>query len=296
MATYLDPIGSGVTSLTGAYKGNTPPPPPPILLPPVNLTLSQKTGQQTILTWQAPEIESGQELPKYLIYRNGSLVAEAENPILSYTDNSPSKNPDNSTCYHIIGKYSTGNSPQSETACIVLVTGVSLSDSNIELVKGEQHSLTAAVIPDNASDNTTTWTIDYEQAAAVNNGTVTAVGYGNANITVTTTAGNYTANCVVMVYNVPEGKVKATEAFSPNGGVNNYFIIERIEEYTDNELIVFDRSNTVHYRMKGYQNDWNGVANEGPHKGKLVPSGTYYYVLTAKNLQKDIKSFVIIKY
>ena len=77
------------------------------------------------------------------------------------------------------------------------VEGIALNESSISLVEGKNFTLVATVTPDNATDKTVTWTTTDANVATVENGVVTAVAAGTA--TITATAGNQTATCVVTV-------------------------------------------------------------------------------------------------
>ena len=79
------------------------------------------------------------------------------------------------------------------------VSGVSLSQTELSLVKGATATLTATVVPSDATNQKVTWSSNNTAVATVENGTVTAVSAGNATITVTTEDGNYTARCEVTV-------------------------------------------------------------------------------------------------
>lgn len=80
------------------------------------------------------------------------------------------------------------------------VTGVSLSPSELSMKVGNVSvTLTATVMPDNASDKGVTWSSSDSSVARVENGTVSAVGKGTAVITVTTDDGGFTATCDVTV-------------------------------------------------------------------------------------------------
>ena len=82
------------------------------------------------------------------------------------------------------------------------VTGVTLNKSAAEMtVGGETLTLIPTVLPNNATNKSVTWTSSDGNVATVNNGVVTAVAAGTANITVTTVDGNKTATCVVTVSN-----------------------------------------------------------------------------------------------
>ena len=80
------------------------------------------------------------------------------------------------------------------------VTGVTLDKSALSLIAGQTGTLTATVAPTNATDKSVTWVSDNPSAATVSaSGGVTAVAEGTANITVTTTNGNFKATCAVTV-------------------------------------------------------------------------------------------------
>lgn len=103
-------------------------------------------------------------------------------------------------------------------SCLVDVTdyhaeSVVLSQtSDINLNKGENVSLTATVSPDNAVNKNVTWSSSDPAVATVSqNGEVTAVGGGEATITVTTVDGQKTASVKVIV-NVPVQGVALSES------------------------------------------------------------------------------------
>ena len=83
------------------------------------------------------------------------------------------------------------------------VSSVSLSHTSLSLFPGETQTLIATVrFPENATNQTVTWTSDDENIATVDvNGKVTAVSVGTA--TITAQAGEVTATCEVTVKNVP---------------------------------------------------------------------------------------------
>ena len=89
----------------------------------------------------------------------------------------------------------------------VPVTGVTLDKTTLELFTGGSATLTATVQPDDATNKNVTWQSDNANVATVQNGTVNAVGAGEATITVTTEDGCKTATCIVTV-TVPVTGVK----------------------------------------------------------------------------------------
>jgi len=84
-------------------------------------------------------------------------------------------------------------------SCKKSVTGVTLDKTTLNLVVNSTETLTATVIPDNASNKNVKWQSDNSSVATVNNGIVTAKTVGKATITVTTEDGNKTASCIVTV-------------------------------------------------------------------------------------------------
>ena len=83
----------------------------------------------------------------------------------------------------------------------VAVTGVTLDKNSATLTVGGTETLTATVAPDDATDKSVTWASDNTAVATVDqNGVVTAVASGTANITVTSNAdANKSASCAVTV-------------------------------------------------------------------------------------------------
>lgn len=81
----------------------------------------------------------------------------------------------------------------------VSVTGVKLDQTSLSLTVGGTGTLNATVQPDNATNKAVTWSSSNETVATVENGVITAVGAGTADITVTTQDGQKTAVCAVTV-------------------------------------------------------------------------------------------------
>lgn len=68
-------------------------------------------------------------------------------------------------------------------------------------------------------------------------------------------------------------------AFSPNGdGINDTWNIKYLESYPGATVDVFNRFGQVVYRSLGYNRPWDGTV-----QGKVLPIGTYYYIINPKN-------------
>ena len=82
----------------------------------------------------------------------------------------------------------------------VSVSGITLNKEATSIVKGATETLVATVTPPDAENKAVTWASDKPAVAKVDqNGKVTAVDGGTANITATTVDGNKVATCVVTV-------------------------------------------------------------------------------------------------
>ncbi|MBF7126596.1 Ig-like domain-containing protein [Pediococcus pentosaceus] len=82
----------------------------------------------------------------------------------------------------------------------VAVTGVTVDPTTANIEVGKTTKLAATVVPDNATNKSVTYKSSNEKIATVaENGTVTAVAEGSADITITTADGGFNASCAVTV-------------------------------------------------------------------------------------------------
>lgn len=111
-------------------------------------------------------------------------------------------------------------------------TAVSMNKTSLSLGKGEQETLSANVLPENATDQEIVWSSSDERIATVGtDGTVTGVKVGSAVITAASLSG-HTAECSVSV-----AAARATVHFQTSGGIQiedrRYSIGERFGELPD---------------------------------------------------------------
>jgi gliding motility-associated-like protein len=78
---------------------------------------------------------------------------------------------------------------------------------------------------------------------------------------------------------------------TPNrDGINDFWVIQNIESYPDNEVLIYDRNGKVQYKTNNYNNRWDGTSN-----GKPLATGTYYYIIRFRNNTKAVfKGFISI--
>ena len=105
----------------------------------------------------------------------------------------------------------------------IKVSGISVDKNTLELVEGEEATLTATVEPADATDKSFSWASSDSQIATVDdNGKVKALKEGTATITATTTDGGKTASCVVAIEAKPipvsKGAYKHVVIIGVDGG------------------------------------------------------------------------------
>ena len=85
------------------------------------------------------------------------------------------------------------------------VKGVSLKESKLQLLVGEQYKLEHVVYPTRATNQNVTWVSDNPDVVSVSEGNLVAVKKGKATITVTTEESGFSASCSVEVVNSISG-------------------------------------------------------------------------------------------
>ncbi len=90
-----------------------------------------------------------------------------------------------------------------------------------------------------------------------------------------------------------------TKGFTPDGdGRNDYFHIEGIEDFPNNTVQIYNRWGNLIYETKGYNNAdkaWRSESQFGLITGeKVVPEGTYFYLIDLKNGQRPLSGYVVV--
>ena len=86
----------------------------------------------------------------------------------------------------------------------VAVTGITLEMETLDLEIGETRTLKASIQPENASDKTVSWTTSDETKVTVSNGILTGLAITEEPVTITASAGDFTAECTVNVVYPPD--------------------------------------------------------------------------------------------
>ncbi|NNE27088.1 MAG: T9SS type B sorting domain-containing protein, partial [Saprospiraceae bacterium] len=90
-----------------------------------------------------------------------------------------------------------------------------------------------------------------------------------------------------------ESECFAGNLITPNGdGYNDNFVIPCLDgnQYPDNELFIFNEWGDEVFSAAPYSNDWQGTRD-----GKLLPVGTYFYVLNLGEGQAPVQGFIVLE-
>lgn len=134
------------------------------------------------------------------------------------------------------------NNDQTNLSVVVPVTGISLNKNETTIARGATEQLTATVEPE-GTGSTVAWSSDNEAVATVDqNGLVTAVGKGTANITAT--AGGQSASCAVTV-NAPLQGIEITgeQSTIKKGQTTQLSVVYDPEDTTDDTTVTWSSDN-----------------------------------------------------
>ena len=154
-------------------------------------------------------------------------------------------------------------------AANVPVESVSLNHTELSLTEGDIDTLTATVEPSSATNKDVTWSSDNPSVATVNNGVVTAVSEGTANITVTTKDGNKTATCEVTVL-AKTYNISVTPATLDFGSATDGYTKAPEEQTvtitnTGNQSVTVDLPTSTNYIITAGAGFANGTATIAPN-------------------------------
>ncbi|WP_370087849.1 Ig-like domain-containing protein [Ekhidna sp.] len=93
--------------------------------------------------------------------------------------------------------------------------------------------------------------------------------------------------------------VTPRKGFTPDGdGINDFFFIKDIEFYPNNNVQIYNRWGNKIFEINGYDNQsrvWSSEVTQGLTYGdRVVPDGTYYYLINLGDGSKPISGFVVV--
>ncbi|MBR3870433.1 MAG: Ig domain-containing protein, partial [Clostridia bacterium] len=174
--------------------------------------------------------------------------------------------------YFFEGLVKTKEYTISVTSGVVEATDVTLDKVTADIRVGETVTLTATVSPDNVTDPTVTWTASENVELVETGATVTVKGVATGEATVTATAGNVSATCVVTVN--PEAVITVVhpEVF------NTVFPIGTVEApvFYDELSVVTDGVETKLSGFTWTSADYNGAV-AGEYMFTAVAPASYVF-------------------
>ena len=102
--------------------------------------------------------------------------------------------------------------------------------------------------------------------------------------------------------NILDADLEIYTAVSPNGdGLNDYFTIQGLARYPENEVFIYNRWGVLVYNRENYHEvqgtaeAFNGISDGRATiaRGEMLPVGTYFYVLKLKG-EKDRSGYLYI--
>lgn len=115
-------------------------------------------------------------------------------------------------------------------------------------------------------------------------------------VTITNVDGcEITDSILVSFLPLSECDVDTYTAFSPNeDGTNDFWIIDGIEGYLENNVFIYNRWGDLVIELENYDNStvvWDGSNNSG----EIVPAGTYFYVVEVNGDQSQSGFVQVLK-
>jgi gliding motility-associated-like protein len=96
-----------------------------------------------------------------------------------------------------------------------------------------------------------------------------------------------------------EQQVSVRQSVSPNGdGINDVLVIDGITSYPNNNVTILSAGGARVFQTTKYDNSSHVFDGRSNVDGKLLPAGTYYYLLQYQKGDQSIQKtgFFIIKY
>jgi len=137
--------------------------------------------------------------------------------------------------------------------------------------------------------------------ASVNGQVITALSVGSTIITAIQAGNaNYLPATFSQLLKVQDAAemVKVRPGLSPNGdGINDYLMIDGIQDYPDNKLTIVNRNGLKMFQAAGY-NNLNNVFDGHNSSGDMLQAGTYFYELELhiNGETKRKAGYIVIKF
>lgn len=250
--------------------------------PTIELTVSfngscADTDSKSITITPAPSIEITTAAPDYVICEGETITLSLDNsftdPVWSTGSTEFSITVSDGGVYTVTAnKSGCSLTAESEEVVVLPAPGVIVTADPQQINEGGTSQLNAMGL-----DNYT-WS-PAETLSAANIENPVASPLTTTTYTVTGTDGSgCTGTATIQVTVIGEAAVNKLEPknfFSPNNsGHNDVWTVDKILDFPQCEVTIYDDKGVKVFTAKPYQNDWNGMYN-----GKELPDGVYFYVI-----------------
>ena len=167
---------------------------------------------------------------------------------------------------------------------IVAVKGVSLDKTSLELTEGDEYTLVATVLPENASNKSVSWKSEDETIATVSDGKVKAIKPGNASISVKTEDGGKTASCEITVI----------ERIYPVESVSLDKTSLELTEGDEATLTATIKPDNASNKQVSWKSEDETIATVSDGKVKAIKSGNTTITVTTSDGNKTASCSIIV--
>jgi len=238
---------------------------------------------------------------------------DATNKSLSYTSNNESIATVSSTGLitgisggeTIITVSTTDGSNISKSIDVIVreqIESVTLSETNIEINKGQSKIVTATITPSNAFNKTLRWESEDDSIATVNNGVITGINVGTTKVIVSTTDGsNITKEINVKVNSIMTSThtcvTNTNTICSRTDIINGILVNVRVNDNEDYDFYVVSDTGSeltlIMDRNLGDKVDWYTSSSVNNSYGPITAL-TYLKTLTSTWTNIDLYSYKLI--
>lgn len=172
--------------------------------------------------------------------------------------------------------------PVTPTDPVIHVESVSLNETEITLIVGDAKKLDATVLPENATNKDISWLSSNNEIVTVEDGLLTAIGVGEAEITVTTVDLEKTATAHVAVKKpkgTPNPNLLLTEMSTGSSTYRDRAV--EISNIGDEDIILND------YSLNVYRNRNENPSNVIPLDGHVIKAKSSF-VIAYQNAKEEI--------
>lgn len=134
---------------------------------------------------------------------------------------------------------------QCKVVVIQPVTGIDLSTDSLRIARGKTKTLTASVLPSDATNKDIIWSSSDDTIATVSiSGVITAKAAGNVSITATSADGAFAQSCNVTVFVAASGVELTTKTLTVPKGDKRMLTANVLPTDAENKELIWESSNT----------------------------------------------------